>query len=150
MRGGFATPRSALLCGSPPSASQLLQNSFFLPQFPLPQISAFPLSHFCCLHPSHLPAPSPSLPPASQALSSLFTHTAPSPSPTPPPPLDAWAAGITHARKLLTLQLCDPSVNNTGLAAQSLLLLCGLQRPKSKTPLLPLPFGRLVPPPHPN
>lgn len=118
--------------------------------FPSPRSLPFPLSHFCCLHPSHLPAPSPSLPPASQALSSLFTHTAPSPSPTPPPPLDAWAAGITHARKLLTLQLCDPSVNNTGLAAQSLLLLCGLQRPKSKTPLLPLPFGRLVPPPHPN
>lgn len=72
------------------------------------------------------------------SLSSLFTHTQPPPlshpSPTPPPPRPA------HARcKLLTLQLRDPSGNNTGLTAQGLILLFWVQKPKRKPSSLPFP-----------
>ena len=45
----------------------------------------------------------------------------------------------------MTLQLCDPSGNNTGLSAQGLILPLRVQKPKRKPFSLPFPRRPLPP-----
>lgn len=124
------------------------RRDFSFLSFPSPDIYLF-AAQFCS--PTSATHKS-SLPPASLAPWSVFTHIQPPPPPLHPTPAPVASAALAHAWcKLLTLQLCDPSGNNTGLTTQGLILLRRLaaETPGQNALLTPPPFANVPTPPGP-
>lgn len=137
MRRGFAMPPAQGSFVPFPSPPALGFGEGFLP-YP-----SFSFPRYLPLLPSSappLPRRTPSLPPAPLAPSLLSPLTQPPPLAQPAPAPASRRPRPAHARcKLLTLQLCDPSGNNTGLTAQGLILLRCCRNLRAKTLSVPLP-----------